>query len=421
MSVATIHASGTNLLSVPAAGAVQENINKPPVNVPRMLERKAAQESSAFHCLPEDVEPLILNHAGDAIFKLGLTCKYWNLRVRGHVNQDPQGKKTLRGVEEAAFFSFHGISAIDAFRETLHASHQIFYEFDNLYMGQECIDELNTSDDPVHLCLPANPNLLSEEFKSALASRRNKLTILDLDAKHGKSVASMIEAINTIPRGGFAALVMDCTDVFSENAAKLWQAISNHPVVVHIEVKGDDALATGDQVVDWLVGLGSKDASVSSFALHGCRIDELSLTTLSKLLTDTTGIEQLEISEAITSAENMAHLTEAVRSRNSRSDSKLTVYMTANNLKQIIDAREGSILANDGIVIREPGQVWVFQREPRQQGQSSVALVQANPADDDSSSVVGDPSSGDENWGSEFDSSDDDSDVVVKNSSDSEG
>jgi hypothetical protein len=341
--------------------------------------------------------------------------------VRGHVNQDPQGKKTLRGVEEAAFFSFHGISAMNAFRETLHTSHQNFYEFDNFYMGQECIDELNKSDDPVHLCLPANPNLLSADFKSALASRRNKLTILDLDMKHGKSIASMIEAINAIPRGGFAALVMDCTDVFSENAAKLWQAISNHPVVVHIKVKGDDALATGDQVVDWLIGLASKDTNVSSFALSRCRIDELSPAALSKLLTDTTGIEQLEISEAVTSAENMAHLTEAVRSRNSRSDSKLTLYMTASNLKEIVDAREGSILANDGIVIREPGQVWVFQSEPRQQDQSSVTPVKDDPADDDSSSVVGDPSSGDENWGSEFDYSDEDSNVVVKNSSDSEG
>jgi hypothetical protein len=72
-------------------------------------------------------------------------------------------------------------------------------------------------------------------------------------------------------------------------------------------------------------------------------------------------------------------------------------------------------LSNNGISFRAPGQLWVFQDEIRDED-----TTHNKSEHDDSSGAVGEPSSGDDDWGSEFEPTNDDSDVIVGSSSDDE-
>ena len=85
-----------------------------------------------------------------------------------------------------------------------------------------------------------------------------------------------------------------------------------------------------------------------------------------------------------------------------------------------MDPRDKSNLSGKGLYFRESGQVWAFQDHPIGQLLLNDNSINENSDHDDSSSVVGEPSSGDEARGSEFESSADDSDVIITTSSDEE-
>jgi hypothetical protein len=179
--------------------------------------------------------------------------------------------------------------------------------------------------------------------------------------------------------------------------------------------------------------LAKKEAMVSSFELVRCRLGELSDAALSTLLSVTTGIVELEISENQISEDQIRRLADAVAARNANVGPQLTVHFSANNLDDVINLRDQSQLAGQGLYFRQPGQVWAFQDQQFYEVTLSESPIHENSIHedqensihedsnhDDSSSVVGEPSSGDEAWGSGFELSADESDVVVASSSDDE-
>lgn len=365
------------------------------------LEYRSAQPVSGLCALPDDVEPLILNRSGEAVFKLGLTCKYWNLRVREFFTQKPEGQKILREKYERQFRSEHRMSVVNAFRALSATSFMKFSDFDDSYTGKQFITQLNTSKDPVYLAPPSKGPWMTAELKSALASRGCKLTIIEFDAPDDASMQSLIGAIKAIPSNGFVAVCISSKTLSSRNADEIWGAISTNPVVAHIECTGNNVLAIGDQIVELITLLARKNANVSSFSLNNCRLDEQSRDVLTALLSPKNGIAQLEVCELATSAENMENLFSAVRARNGGADSKMTLHFAAVNVQDLIDARNSSVLMADGISIRKPGEQWFIQDDP----------IEKQPArdessDDDSSSVVGEYSSGDDAYISGFDTSD---------------
>lgn len=385
------------------------------VTTPQMRqEYKLAQPTSKLFDLPEDVTPLILSHSGQAIFNLGLTCKYWNLEVREFLTQKPQGQKILREKYEKEFRSQHRMSVVDAIRALSLTSFQKFFDFGDSYMGKECITELRTSRDPVCLVPPSEAQWMTANLKSALTARGCRLTIIEIDSPDAAGARAIIEAIKAIPSNGFVALSMSSAMLSSANAGEIWGAISSHPVVARIECVGDNQLSTGDQVVEWINLLSSKNAKVSSFSLSNCRLDEQSPKALSQLLAESTGIDELEICELETSAENIGNLFNAVRARNASADTKLRLHFAAGNLQDLIDARQRSVLVMDGIYIREPGQPWAIQEDPVeiQEDRAKDTLAQNDssaPDLGDDDSIVGDYSSGDDIYDSDFDTSDDES------------
>jgi hypothetical protein len=176
-----------------------------------------------------------------------------------------------------------------------------------------------------------------------------------------------------------------------------------------------------------------KEAMVSSFELDRCRVDTLSDKALSTLFSVTTGIVEFEISENEISEDQIRRLADAVAARNANAGPRLTVHFSANNLDDVINLRDQSQLAGQGLYFRQPDQIWAFQDQQFYEVTPSESPIHENSIHedqensihedsnhDDSSSVVGEPSSEDEAWGSEFESSADESDVVVASSSDDE-
>jgi hypothetical protein len=150
----------------------------------------------------------------------------------------------------------------------------------------------------------------------------------------------------------------------SPNANELWCAIASHPVVTHITCSGDNAPQTGDAVVAWIKLLSKKNAIVSSFNLNRCRMDLQGPNALSELMAADTGINELEIYENKTSAENVEELYNAVCARNAKSDTKLKVYFAADNLKDFISDYDRNIFPFQGIYIRGPHQPWMIEKDP---------------------------------------------------------
>jgi hypothetical protein len=378
-------------------------------------EYRSAQLKSRFWEVPDDIAPLILKHAGNGVFKLALTCKYWNLGVREFLKEEPEGKKFLREKYQAQFRAKHGMSVVNSARALQSTSFEKFFDFDDSYFGKECIEQLKISKDPVYLVTPSDGHWLNDTLKSALASRGCKLTVFEIGEADEACMESLISALKAIPSNGFVALSISNQTLSSLDAAKFPDTISSHPIVAHIECNGDNALATGGEVVEWINHLSSKNANVVSFALNNCRIDEQNREDLSTLLSAKTGIVELEIFERETSEENVKNLADVTTARNKSAGPKLSLHFSANNLDSVIDSRAQSALSNNGISFRAPGQLWVFQDEIRDED-----TTHNKSEHDDSSGAVGEPSSGDDDWGSEFEPTNDDSDVIVGSSSDEE-
>ena len=392
-------------------------------SAPIMREKvKPALFQSPFRDVNEDVMPLILSHAGQGVFALGQTCKYFNLTLCDFLNGNPNGRRIRREKNEIEFHKLHGKPLLNQIRESHHngSSVQKISLSDDDQTVDKCFEILKKSNEPTFLLPAENGRPITNRVVSALASRGGELTVIDISVFNDNELQSVAEAIKTIPPNGFVSLVISSAVLTSKSAAQLWDAISSHPIVAHIECIGDDTPEVAGQVVEWVALLAKKEAIVSSFELYRCRLGVLSDAALSTLLSVTTGIVELEISENETSDDQIRRLADAVDARNANAGPRLTVHFSAGNLDDVIDPRDKSQLSGKGLYFREPGQVWAFQDHPFEELLLNDNSINENSDHDDSSSVVGEPSSGDEARGSEFESSADDSDVIITTSSDEE-
>ena len=365
MSTALVKNAGHTLHALQAKAPTNNDIGQlSHVTTPRMRsEYRAAQTSSGFYVLPDDVTPLVLNQSDEAVFNLGLTCKYWNLEVREFLTKQQQDRKVLREKYEENFHKIHGMSVIDAFHDMRSIEIQKFVDFDDGIAGKKRAEQLRTLEGPVHLMPARGYYWITDNLKSALTARGGRLTIIPVDMPDELSIRATIDAIKAIPPNGFVALCITSATLASRHATELWRAISSHPVVGHISCSGDRALATGDNIVAWIKQLSRKNANVSSFTLSNCRLDEQSPDTLSTLLAAETGIKELEICEANTSEENVENLYGAVFARNSNTHPKLKVHFEASNLNQFIDDYYRWLFPIQCLYIREPGQPWIIQKD----------------------------------------------------------
>lgn len=392
-------------------------------SAPIMREKvKPALFQSPFRDVNEDVMPLILSHAGQGVFALGQTCKYFNLTLRDFLNGNPNGRRIRREKNEIEFHQLHGKPLLHQIRESHsdRSSVQKISLSDDDQTVNKYFENLKKSNQPA-LLLPANNGRpITDRAVSALASRGSELTVIDIREFNDNELQSVAEAIKAIPPNGFVSLVISSAVLTSKSAAQLWDAISRHPIVAYIQCIGDDMPDTAGQVVEWVALLAKKEAMVSSCELVRCRLGALSDAELSTLLSMTTGIVELEISENETSEEQIRRLAEAVEARNANAGPRLTVHFSAGNLDDVFSLRDQSQLSGIGLYFRKPDQVWAFQDHPFEEPHLIDNSMDESSAHDDSSSVVGDPSSEDEAWGSEFESSADESDVIITTSSDEE-
>lgn len=365
MSIALNGTNSGEITSLPTQQAPAPSDKQARNRPPGMRELKASQTLSFFHHLPEDVLPRILSHSSHGLFELGLTCKYWNLRVRNHVTHDVEGRKILRNKEEATFRSTYRMSVVNACRAEKSSSSLIQF-FHLEHEKTECINALKTSNEPVQLNLEQVKPPLAKELRAALATRRGKLTLMNFLIRGEQDVSLMKEAITAVPRGGFVGLSIRGGAFAELDLTSVWDDIAAHPVVAHIQFDGKNGPEDAAQVVKWIGQLAEKHAQVSSFTLDSCRLDKQSEDALSTVLAEQTGITELEVREQDSCLEIVPQLAELVRARNARADSKLNLYLAAGNLEQLIDARECASLENDGLYIQRRGHIWAFQEDPVQ-------------------------------------------------------
>lgn len=328
------------------------------------LKYRAAQSASVFFALPEDINPLLLNQLGHDVFNLGHTSKYWNVVVREFLPEQKESRTKLRLGYESEFRKDHRMSVINAYRDWQSTTTLKFVNFDDSSNGKPRAEELRTHKGPVELMPPSKGSWMTANLKSALAARGGNLTIICMSEPDADGTRSIIDAIAAIPANGFVALNISSRTLASPNANELWCAIASHPVVTHITCSGDNAPQTGDAVVAWIKLLSKKNAIVSSFNLNRCRMDLQGPNALSELMAADTGINELEIYENKTSAENVEELYNAVCARNAKSDTKLKVYFAADNLKDFISDYDRNIFPFQGIYIRGPHQPWMIEKDP---------------------------------------------------------
>lgn len=367
-------AKSTNLYSAnhptPVQGINQKKrVSDGPANVPKMLEARSSDELTlSLFTLPDDIKPLILKHSNQAVFNLRQTCKSWNLHINKFLAETPEGESIMREKREGLFRDAHGTSVLNFFRVFYKNAQSLkkicFSDSDDDFNLRTALKESKTSNDAL-VFTPAGCNKsITSSVRSILQTRSQKLTIIEIDWPRLCNMASVLEALKLIPRNGFVALVINSELLALDNARSLWEAISLHPGVMHIECNGNGSSGLGNQAVEWITLLARQKANVTSFALNFCRVDELDPEALSKLLSATTGILELEVNEGEITAKTVVDLANAVGTRNATGDTKLTFYFSAANHATTIGWPERKVLASNGICFRVPGQPWVVQKDP---------------------------------------------------------
>lgn len=382
---------------------------------PPLLELPDELETELLLCLIAGRAPV---QSAQLLGNLGLSCTHWSLRVRKYI-ESADGHALRRAVEVARFRKQHRMSPVDAYRDTTSSGHMIHNEFPSLARKsnktaidcmKNCTADLMTSAFPVHLTLYPGEQWLNQAMCDALATRGNKLTILEFNGLTKAGLGEMITAIQQVPRGGFVALDIEVNDKLSAaDADELFAAIAAHPVVCHLTLSANKTAEGDSDACAWLATMVKHNTCIGSVRIDVDAIATKNANLLANLINQQQEIRDLEILENYASAESMQILFDAVRARNASNTTQLTLHYSPINQRKLIDvAANGKILSEQGIEIRQPGAPWRIQLD-------AVAVLEES-SEEDHSIEVGSYSSGDDALDREFKwAGDSDSDVVVDN------
>ena len=216
--------------------------------LPRMLQRyRSAQADADFAQLPHELEALILSalsgdaQSGSPLLRLGLTCNYWHLRVRHHIEDTSEGRRFRMDFEFNRYAACYGLTPVQHAKEKIgwRSAEQLERWARNWAAG----DGTDMHDPGLHLRDPATVAIdadlrWSSEFGQILARRAGFLTVFDFSAKINDA-EFVLRSIRVTQRGSYLALVMGPENYALQDAREIAKAMAAHPVVCFVKIAED--------------------------------------------------------------------------------------------------------------------------------------------------------------------------------------
>ena len=216
--------------------------------MPRMLQRyRSAQPDADFAQLPHELETLILSalsgeaQSGSPLLRLGLTCNYWHLRVRHHIEDTFEGRRFRRDFEQNRYAACYGLTPVQHAKEKIgwRSAEQLERWARNWAAGDgtDMHDPSLRLRDPATVAVDADLRW-SPEFGQILARRAGFLTVFDFSARMNDA-EFLIRSIRVTSRGSYLALVMGPENYALQDARQIAKAMAAHPVVCFVKIAED--------------------------------------------------------------------------------------------------------------------------------------------------------------------------------------
>ncbi len=388
---------------------------------------QAARPADQGFGFPDEVQTLLLHwvagsstpvQSAQSVRNMGLSCRHWNLRVHDYFD-GTQGKALRRDVDVQHFVEANGQTPEQAFRRLMERGAMVvFIDEPDAKDLKHCANQLNANPKPVCVSLKAGVKWLTEPMRAALASRKGKLTVLDFRDVRKDDIGGIVAAIRQIPRGGYVALKITSSELSALDAAALCKAIAAHPVVCRLDLSARNDSGSGEQVASWLACIGKEETGIRALAFESCKLTEQSSEQLDAMISALpAGVRMLSVEEDRASVQDACKLFDAVRAMKATRHQELDLDFGADNLGQA-DFRDAGHagLEREGIFIR-PSVAETFRQQLNAMNitdsdddsalasdvdESSNEFVIYLDDSDESSEVVGDPSSADDEYDSEF-------------------
>lgn len=374
---------------------------------------------------PVEVQTLLLHwvagsstpvQSAQSVRNMGLSCQHWNLRTRDYFD-GTHGKALRSDVEVQHFVEANGQTPEKAFSRLMErGAMPVYIDKATPKELKHAATQLKLNPKPVYLSLRAGVKWLTEPMQAALASRKGNLTVLAFDGVRKADIGGIIAAIRQIPRGGYVALTIDSSELSELDAAALCKAIADHPVVCHLGLRALNDSGNGEQAASWLSCIAKEATGIRSLAFESCKLTDQSGEQLHAMISALpAGVHMLSVDEDKASVQDACKLFDAVRAMKDARHQELVLDFRADNLGQADFHKAGHAdLEKEGIHIR-PSVQESFAREMNEIEFSGDDGALASDTDelsnelviylddsDESSEVVGDPSSADDEHDSDF-------------------
>ncbi len=327
----------------------------PEEQAPRLLYRFQQQQSNSYFAeLPQELELLVLSicskqGASDALFRLGLSCRYWHLRVRHQIENHPEGKDFRRAQEHRLFVIRNRQTPVEAVKQAIkqsRSSENVIFET----TPEKTIAKLKSSF--AHVVLKVRPSSKwSTDLGEALAARKACVTVLDMWPRTS-SHKFVARAINVTSGGAYLALLLPSEGIPSEHVDDLAKAIKKNPVVCHV------ATLIGDPVARYIArgpdlsllaacAENQIEGILFRFEYGNLRKEEAQL--LVDVFRKFKTTVSLEIFSLAASQEGMDTIIQAVRTLNQSSPGKVALTCDGAEIAKAVGKGRFKELAHEGI------------------------------------------------------------------------
>ncbi len=322
-------------------------------HVPRLLQRhRTTQLYSAFSQLPEELESLILSACSmkvrsGALLNLGQTSKYFHLRVRDFIENDSRGQAFRRTYEERKFVELNGCTPLRHAKRGLNETSLLIRS--GINTPGLMITNLMTQTDPAVVRVPPDQQWLAS-FEKALCHRKASVTVFNMRPKADDS-SFLVKALETIPRGAYAALLFGPEGLPAEHTQLLAKAMKENPVVCYVVMKADDPALTLGAPLDLslLASCAAHGVEGAVFRLEYANFGNAEAKQLADTLSQFNTTISLELDAVHTSQESMDVIIEAVRSINQAAPGKVSLLCNGNQTRGAVDLLQFRELAKSGI------------------------------------------------------------------------
>ena len=379
----------------------QEIREEKQTNIPQLLPRlsqkyRDTQIDSFFSSLPDELHAWVLSAcstegSSDALLKLGLTSKYWHLRVRSFIEDSPQGQAFRRAHEYHRFFIRHGKSPAEVAKQALNED-----EYgENEMPAVVSFSELTSSCAPFIVSVPhslpmGQRNEWWDKLLGVLTARNGCVTVLDMWNETDPAQYFM-PAVKATPAGSYLALKFHSSSISGERAETLARVMKEHSVVCMVTIL-NNSIAAKTADLSLIFACAKHQVEGILFRLDCIDFNNKEAQQLADGLQQFETSVSFEVTAPKTSKESVKIIIDAVRSMNIASPAQVSITFEGAAMRKALGVSEFKDLAEDGIHFIET------------QGSRSDFFTKSSSSDDDSDNSIG-SASREENSSAEYESS----------------